>query len=347
MRMPRPKSPARMHSIRALLLSAGAVILNTACAAEDPDKAQPIPDPTSTMPTDLVIYSPAPPRIMLHAHNVQLGEILSACDSFGEVQTPPIALPDSINEINALSADVRPFHLPIVTTLDFETAINQTAPDWHGYTKANSDLRFVASLYDVSFGILAFDADIHSPQDLIGKRIAAPPRPSSVRWFTEALLRDGWGILDQVELVDLTPPELPGALADGSIDATSWNIMSETPQGFLPLMPPLLDHPTAHWISVDDQTVTQINSANPFNTESVDIAAGAIRSTTQDPSAAATLLSFRQALAAWSDTPDEVVAKIIDCLENAEPDYGSGSGFETDRWKWPDLDIALIHPAAR
>ena len=49
---------------------AGAVILNTACAAEDPDKAQPIPDPTSTMPTDLVIYSPAPPRIMLHAHNV-------------------------------------------------------------------------------------------------------------------------------------------------------------------------------------------------------------------------------------------------------------------------------------
>lgn len=335
---------SRMTRAAAIMLGACAAILGACSAGTDNTPAA--PQEEETMPVDLTIYSPAPPQIMLHAHNAEMGQLLEACEAFGTVTTPPVALPDSINRINALPADQRPYHLPIVTTLDFETARHATAPDWHGYERANEDLVFVASLYDVAFGVLVFDPAIQSPADLAGKRIAVPPRPSSVRWLSEALLDDGWGILDEVELVDMLPPDLPAAIAEGRIDATSWNIMSETREGFLPLIPPLMDQKGAHWLNVDVETAAAINAASPFTTESVSVAAGRIRSASAGPTEDVSLLSFRQSLAAWADTPDAVVTEILTCLSAASPAYGSAGGFHKDWMKWPALTEDAVHPAA-
>jgi len=136
-------------------------------------------------PVDLVIYSPSPPGIMLDAHNRALGTQLSSCEAFGSVEVKPVALPEAIDVIRAVDAVELPYHLPIMTTLDFQTAVDGTAPAWHAYDPPASDLRFVTTLYDVAFGILAFETSIETPGDLRGKRIAVPARPSSVRWFTK------------------------------------------------------------------------------------------------------------------------------------------------------------------
>lgn len=326
------------------LAAAAALLGLAACTPEAAETPSSVPEEPAM---DLVIYSPAPPQIMLHAHNSELGEILSVCGAFASVETPPVALPDSINRINTLEAELRHFHLPIVTTLDYPTARANTAPDWHGYSRANSDLLFVASLYDVSFGVLAFSEDIQSPEDLIGKRIAVPARPSAVRWFSEALLRDGWGILDQVELVDTVPPDLPAAIAEGRVDATAWNIMSETPDGFLPMIPPLLDAPGAHWLDVSQEALEAINESNPFTTELVMVEPGSVLGAQIQPAEPVALLSFRQALTAWADTPDEAVEEILTCLSEASPGYGPGGGFRTAALHWPGLTDEMMHPAAR
>lgn len=328
------------------LLATLPLLLAGACSGPDTKTSAPAAAPEET-PVDLVLYSPAPPQIMLHRHNAELGEILSACSVFSRVETPPVALPDSINQINALDPAERPYHLPIVTTLDYSAAREMTAPDWHAYTRANRDLLFVTSLYEVSFGVLAFSEDIRTPDDLIGKRIAVPPRPSAVRWFSEALLGDGWGILGQVELVDMVPPDLPAALAEGRIDATTWNIMSETPDGFLPMIPALLDAPNAHWLSVAPDTLDAVNAANPFTTEAVIVLPGSILRAETQPADTVTLLSFRQALTAWQDTPDEVVTDILTCLSTAKPSYGPGGAFKPAALHWPGLTDEMMHPAAR
>ncbi len=326
------------------LVAVAALLGLASCAPEAAETPSPAPEEPAM---DLVIYSPAPPQIMLHAHNSELGEILSACGAFSSVETPPVALPDSIKRINTLEAELRPFHLPIVTTLDYPTARENTAPHWHGYSRANSDLLFVASLYDVSFGVLAFSDDIQSPEDLIGKRIAVPARPSAVRWFAEALMRDGWGILDQVELVDTAPPELPAAIAEGRVDATAWNIMSETPEGFLPMMPPLLDAPGAHWLGVSRETLEAINESNPFTTELVQVEPGNVLGAETQPAEPVALLSFRQALTAWADTPDEVVSEILMCLSEASSGYGPGGDFKAAALHWPGLTNEMMHPATK
>ena len=335
----------RMNGFRHAPLAAATALLGlAACTPEAAETPSPAPEEPAM---DLVIYSPAPPQIMLHAHNSELGEVLSACGAFASVETPPVALPDSINRINTLEAELRPFHLPIVTTLDYPTARENTAPDWHGYSRANPDLLFLASLYDVSFGVLAFSEDIQSPEDLIGKRIAVPARPSAVRWLSEALLRDGWGILDQVELVDTVPPELPAAIAEGRVDATAWNIMSETPEGFLPMIPPLLDMPGAHWLGVSQDALNAINESNPFTTEIVRVEPGRVLGAETQPADPVALLSFRQALTAWADTPDDVVREILTCLSEASPGYGPGGDFRATALHWPGLTDEMLHPAAR
>jgi hypothetical protein len=237
--------------------------------------------------TRLAIYSPAPPTTALHELNCRLFE------PFARVVAMP--LPDSINAIT----DKR-HQLPIVTTVDFLPARDKTGPPWHAYERANTDLKLVCALYEVAFGILAFRK---------GPRIGVPPRPSSVRVLTEALLRDGWGILDEVELVDLRPNEV----GPDRVDATSWNLLLE---GSVPLLPNL----TGRWLNVSAEAIAAINNANPFKIDGVQVGE-------------TTLLSFKQGLAAWDSTEGGVVRSLLQSLPQPLLD-------------WPSLSEDMVHPAA-
>lgn len=295
---------------------------------------------------ELVIYSPAPPTIMLHEHNAALGDALQTCGVAASVRVVPMALPASINAINALDPSVKPFHLPIVTTLDFQPAIDATAPAWHGYDKANKDLKFVGSLYEVAYGVMVFDPAIEGPADLAGKRVAVPARPSAVRWFSEVLLQEGWSLSDEVVLVDTIPPEVPGGLAEGSLDAVAWNIMSETPSGYMPLLPMLIGQENARWLDVDETALGAINQGSPFSTELVRVNTARVPGGDATNSEEIKLLSFRQALAAWESTPDDLVEGVVQCLAETDLPFGSPAGFSADQFKWPGLADDHTHKAA-
>lgn len=301
----------------------------------------------NSTPIDLTVYSPAPAKIMMHEHNVAAANLLEGCASFGRVDAPAVALPKSINDINMLQAGEKPFHLPIMTTLDFKTAIDDTAPDWHGYSRKNPDLKFVGSLYEVAYGIMVFDDSIAAPDDLRGSRIAVPARPSAVRWFSEALLSEGWGISDDVTLVPLIPPQVPEALANNEIDAVAWNIMSETPEGFRPLLPMLFANENARWLNVDEVTLNKINAASSFTTAIVDIAAGEILAGENTNKTPVKLLSFKQGLAAWSSTPDRVVKDIVTCLAAGKRSFGAAGSYVDQQFDWPGLEAQDIHPGAK
>jgi hypothetical protein len=253
----------------------------------------------------LVIYSPAPATTLLHELNQDLGRAIGAT----VVATP---LPDSVNAIGRLPEAEKRHRLPIVTTVDFLPARDRTGPLWHAYDLANKDLKLVCALYDVAFGIMAFESG-----SLKGRKIGVPPRPSSVRVLTEALLRDGWGILEEVELVDLRP----GEVAASRVHATSWNLLVQTPEGYVPLLSRL----TGRWLDVSEESIAAINRANPFKLDGVRM---------KD----VTLLSFKQGLAAWDCTEDSVVISLLQRLA----EQGSLEGMLS----WPALSADLLHPGA-
>jgi hypothetical protein len=289
----------------------------------------------------VVIYSPAPVATPLHKANAELTSALNASHSLS-AEIVAVPLPDSINAINALAPEEKSRHLPIVTTVDFLPAIHRRGPDWHAYDRANTDLKMAAALYDVAFGVLAISRQVSSAEHLRGKKIGVPARPSSVRILTEALLRDGWGILDEVELVDLPPPAVAQALSSGSVDATTWNLLTFGPRWIVPAIPGLLRIQGSHWIDVDDQVVARMNAANPFKTSPSRVQAARIAEPGSARAPDATLLSFKQGLAVWSATPDNIVNSILESLTMRGDEYPS----PRDMADWPFATADLIHPAA-
>lgn len=279
----------------------------------------------------LTIYSPAPPTGPLHALNLTLAAVAGGWHGLPPVETVAVALPDSINGIVDRIRD-RGRHLPIVTTVDFRLARQGRGPAWHSYPSANGDLKFVAKLYDVGFGIQVRDPMRAAPDMLRGCRIAAPPRPSAVRLLTETLLRDGWGILDQVEIVDATPSTALAAMENGDVDATSWNLVLPTPDGFRPTLP--VD---GRFLAVDGAIVDRINAANIFPLALIHCLAGG-----------PPLLSFAQALAAWDETDGDIVSGLLSCLAAScganRPGLPAAVAGMVD---WPDLRGEEIHLAAR
>lgn len=290
----------------------------------------------------LTVYSPAPPSNMLHELNLELAVVADQCPEVPGLSVIPVALPDSINDIHQKPAVEQKDHLPIVTTVDFLSARDKTGPAWHGYNRANQDLKLVSVLYDIGFGVLAFDPSISSPADLKGKKIGVPPRPSSIRVLSEALLRDGWGILDEVELVDLTPPQIKEALLAGRIDATTWNLVRREGDGFRTLLPFLLDHPSARWIGIDDKAVTAINKSNPFVLAATVMAPGNGGVAGQDVS----MLSFAQALTAWDKTDGAVIKALLGCILDQGSRHDGLPADVKGMLNWPGLTPDLLHPAA-
>lgn len=276
----------------------------------------------------ITIYSPAPPAGLLHALNLQLAEAVAERVA---VTMPAVALPASIDQISALPFARRAAHLPIVTTIDFHLARRGGGPDWHDYNRANADLKLVSALYEVGFGIATTDRAIATPEDLRGKRIAAPARPSAVRLLTELLLRDGWGVLDSVELVDTTPASATAALQSGAAQATSWNLVLPGASGFAPMLP----LSTAYYLPIDDRTIKRINATNSLVLSRA-AAGGKDRG----------LLSFMQGLAAWQHTDPFIIAALLQAIRARGRNLAGLPDTIGVMAAWPNLRGADVHPVA-
>ena len=65
------------------------------------------------------------------------------------------------------------------------------------------------------------DSDIHSIEDLRGKKIAVPNRFANQRLLVYKALQDHGLSVDDVTLVELAPPDMPVALYSGAVDAVT------------------------------------------------------------------------------------------------------------------------------
>ena len=278
-----------------------------------------------------IILSPAPEATPLHALNGDLVAAMRARPELAGTTLRAVALPQSINELDPLLAAERARQLPIVTAPDWPLARAGTGPDWHGYPKARPDLMFVSALYEVGFGIQALTPGIAKPADLIGRRIAAPPRPSAVRMLTEALVRDGWGLEAQVTIVDAQPPQVGALLRDGQVDATSWNLILPTPTGPAAMIGPLAVTPQRPMLPVSAPELARLNAANPFALTPVRL--GGVEA-----------LSFRQGLAAWRDSDSVRLAALLRAIRD-NPGRPGLPGSLVAMQDWP-LKSGEMHPVA-
>lgn len=65
------------------------------------------------------------------------------------------------------------------------------------------------------------DSSIYSMRDLYGKRVAVPNRYSNQRLLIFRALRDAGMTIDDIEMVEMPPPDMPAALYAKAVDAIS------------------------------------------------------------------------------------------------------------------------------
>ena len=65
------------------------------------------------------------------------------------------------------------------------------------------------------------DSDIHSMQDLRGKRVAVPNRYSNQRLLIFRALKQAGMTVNDIQLIEMPPPDMPAALYSKSVDAIS------------------------------------------------------------------------------------------------------------------------------
>jgi hypothetical protein len=283
----------------------------------------------------LTIHSPAPPANPMHVLNRAFVDAVSARAGIGPVAMEAVALPDSVNRIAAMPDAERRRTLPIVTTVDFRDARAGGGVDWHRYDRPSPTLRWLATLYDVGFGIQTGRPDIRTPADLRGRRIGVPPRPSAVRLMAETLLNTGWGVEGAI-LDDMPADHAAAALRDGSIDATAWNLVLPIGGVVRPMLAEGLAGLEMRYLGIDGTVVDRLNRAHGFGLGLFDIGIEG-----------GGLLSFAQGLAAWDDSDPALLHALLDLIAADGGRLFGHADPRTAMGLWPDLTAPETHVAAR
>ena len=289
----------------------------------------------------LTLYSPAPPSNHLHRVNVEFGERLQEHTRWS-VDVAPIAEPGSLERAAALSADLRPLHLPILVQPNVLPALRGGGPEWHAYAP-HPRLRFLATLYETGVGLLCTHPAIRSRADIKGRRIGVVRRPSSVRVMIEALLRDGWGLIDDVTIVDAPGSSTTALLREGAIDATFMNFVVPTADGSGRLLAAAEAYAGSRWLNIDADVIARMNAANSFQADLITLPNCGFEVLDGRDDGHVAQLNFRQALMAWDDTPAEVVQSIMECIAGDAPSAASLAR----RAFMPGLRAEEMHEGAR
>lgn len=283
-----------------------------------------------------------------------LGDLITQSDAAMTAVVTSLALPESVNRLSDVTPESRASHLILVNHFDFLCAVEQKGPDWHSYDRANTDLKFVANLFGAGIGFLTANPTIKSPDDIIGKCIAVLPRPSAIRAIAEIVLRDGWGILDQVELVDDQLAPGSEGNADSKVDVHVVTTI-ETNGGYKLVAPlPSGSDPSLNWVEIDERTIDRMTVASGVTFDRLIhplLKDCAIPPFDQGTQLEAGLVRFDQGLSAWNDAAPDFVAELLGLLVAEANRWVKDTGgvpFDVERLRnWAPLDDSYIHEGAK
>ncbi|MFC1868509.1 TAXI family TRAP transporter solute-binding subunit [Thermodesulfobacteriota bacterium] len=304
-------------------------------------------------PVHLEFLSPAPVRPGMHDIDIAVVKLLNKFHSRITASWRAIPAPYHLLKTDKLPMEQKRHTLAITPNTDFIPACQGKGPDpAHDYDHPVTDLKFVASVSNTCWGLITYDPDIKTPEQLVGKKIGVEPAGGSPRVLSDAVLRDAWGIFDEVELIDCHPPQALKGMLAGDMDATFWMHAWETLDGFTCSMRNALEEKDTYWVGVSFEDIDRINRANNWKLSRVLVPMGSIGAAGPklDPPEDVGLPSFFGAICAWDDTEEEVVYELVRFLDEQSalwPEYTGGCPLSLARMSmYPGMSDEMVHPGA-
>ena len=362
---------------RSALIAVTLIVLATIVACGGPAATPtptPKPAPTATTapvapaaPKEIALefLSSAEPRTDGEKAVSYLADLFLLTHPYLRVTWRAVALPDSVNQADKLSPDVRKHTFPaFLTPTDFLPARAGGGPAQHKYDRAYTDLLFAANLSSGGWTFITRNPELAAdPKKLVGKTIGMPYAMDAPVWGSPqllgvAILKDAWGILDQVKLVPVGMPYVMDKFNAGEIDAAFWGIPSQMSNGTFAMPGPFTAglQATQHYlIPVTQADADKINAANPWKISLVTVPKGSAKvpgppSAIVNPPTDVTVPEFGWAWAPWKDTEEDIVYEMLSYI-NKNIDKIKADGVRVrigaDKWaQWPGLTSDMVHPGA-
>ncbi len=220
------------------------------------------------------------------------------------------------------------------------------------FTREYADLKLVAVNPMDIFTFVAYNPNIKTPEDLVGKKVGVFGKTASPTPAAEALLRDAWGVYDQVKISYHNPMQMKDVLITGIVDAIF--AISLTPLAeegkyiAAPFTSTLLAARETHWLNVTPEDVQRIRERNVFKPVHVLVSkdsAGA-----GYPPEDIGLLGTTTGWLCWDSCTEEVVYELVKFIaendeERSRRMHGQRTGAEYLA-AWPELTEDRLHPGA-
>ncbi len=138
--------------------------------------------------------------------------------------------------------------------------------------------------------------------------------------MSDAILRDGWGILDQIRLSHHRPMDFKDALTTRIVDAAYAVNGSDIKGGEFRASPYFLNvmgGRKTYWIDITKEQIESINQKNPWDVIHLVVSKGALGE--ENPPEDSGVLHYYSGLGCWEAADDEVIYELVKFLdENAE-----------------------------
>jgi len=269
-------------------------------------------------PVHLEFFSPAPMGSTSYIVDTAPVILLNRFHKRITASARAIPAPDHLHMIDKLPNELKRYSLPVVPNTDFLPAILGKGPEWHCYQRKFTDLKFVATIGISAFALATYDPGIKIPQHLIGKTLGIRPRPSSLRVLKDAILRDAWGIDDNVIYKDCFRPHARKGLLEGDFDATFWFEIRQVVDGFEYLEPSGIEINNTQWVGISMEDVDKMNKKNPWKLHHVLVPRGSLRTNGPklDPPMDMGMAGLSMALCAWESTENEVIYELLKFMDD-------------------------------
>jgi len=293
-----------------------------------------------------------------------LAELFTKYHTWINAEWKFLPLPISLHTIDKMPPDKKKYAFAaFLPPTDFLLARAGGGPEKHKYNRAFTDLLFAANVSNGGWTFFTKDPELAAdPRKLAGKVVGVVNAPEARTWgsptlLSNAIFRDAWGIIDKVDQIEVSLPEVGGMFEAGMIDAAFWgmaNNMSGTytiPGPFIGL---LRSSPT-YWIPLTQEDVDKINAANPWKISLLTLPKDAIKVPGPplqwtNPPDDVTMCDFGGALAVWKETEEDVVYEMLKFIvDNAERIKKAGLRMHPDPKKmaqWAGLTKDMVHPGA-
>ncbi len=188
------------------------------------------------------------------------------------------------------------------------------------YKRKFTDLKWAGKINVAAFGFVTYNSEIRTPQDLIGKTVGVFPIGSGMLTLSDAILKDAWGIYDEVKISHHRPPAFKDVLLTGEVDAAFAMNATSLEGGKYSIGSAALSVLGArktYWMDLTPEDIDRIKQNNPWNTSRLPVPKGEVGPAS--PPEDAGLMTFWSATAWWDEAPEEVVYELLKFLaDNAE-----------------------------